>query len=590
MRIQHNIAALNTNRNVNENNKNANKTLEKLSSGYKINRAGDDAAGLAISEKMRGQIRGLNMAQKNAQDGIALIQTAEGALHEIHAMLQRVRELAVQAANDTNTETDKGMLQQEVNEMFDEIDAITDRTEYNGMKLLRGGGSIDPGGGGGGSTSRTPLVGDDLVQAQKDFTQRIVTSTLENSEKMVSDYYGLNVAGKSMDVSYITDGPGGMVARVWMGSNPRMEMDNADFFTTGDLWIDEDRIIAHEMVHAVMAGSGINTSSMPYWFIEGSAEFLPGAIERLEGSVALIGASNVVNMLTSSSHGSHFYSAGYAATMFLDAKIRQSAQNSSDQAGGLKAVLSKMQSSNLTMDAALKQVMGNNYGLDQLQSEFKLKGVAFIEHVINEVGNDKGVGSIAEISGVDANGMPIFSNKHTDESIISDATNKINTMPEATGFTYILNDNTHFDTAVVAPSIGFVKTIGGDGSMKLHIGANANQHIDVNMPTVTVGALGLNDVDIQVLADFAIPQLDNAINTISNIRSKFGALQNRLEHVVIGLGVTSENLQAAESRIRDTDMAKEMMDFTKQNILMQAAQSMLAQANQQPQHILQLLN
>ena len=142
MIINHNISALNTYRQLSLNNSNAAKSIEKLSSGYRINRAGDDAAGLAISEKMRGQIRGLNMAQKNAQDGISLIQTAEGALSETHAILQRMRELAVQAANDTNTDVDRAELQKEIEQLIDEIDRIANTTEFNTKKLLNGGASV----------------------------------------------------------------------------------------------------------------------------------------------------------------------------------------------------------------------------------------------------------------------------------------------------------------------------------------------------------------------------------------------------------------------------------------------------------------
>lgn len=137
LRIQHNIASLNTHRQLSTNQSNATRNLEKLSSGYKINRAGDDAAGLAISEKMRGQISGLNMASKNAQDSISLIQTTEGALNEVHAMLQRGRELSVQAANDSNTESDRTQLQKEVDQLLNEINDTADRTEFNTLKVLK---------------------------------------------------------------------------------------------------------------------------------------------------------------------------------------------------------------------------------------------------------------------------------------------------------------------------------------------------------------------------------------------------------------------------------------------------------------------
>ena len=155
MRIQHNISALNTHRNLYLNNNKTTKTLEKLSSGYKINRSADDAAGLAISEKMRAQIRGLNMASKNAQDGISLIQTAEGALDEVHSMLQRINELAVQASNDTNTTEDRQALQKEITQIIGEVDKIANTTEFNTMKLLDGSLANQNNNAGGGSTTNT---------------------------------------------------------------------------------------------------------------------------------------------------------------------------------------------------------------------------------------------------------------------------------------------------------------------------------------------------------------------------------------------------------------------------------------------------
>ncbi|WP_274309189.1 flagellin Hag [Solibacillus daqui] len=270
MRIQHNISALNTHRNLTFNNTQASKNLEKLSSGYKINRAGDDAAGLAISEKMRGQIRGLDMASKNAQDGISLIQTAEGALNETHSILQRMRELAVQASTDTNESVDRDKLQAEVAQLIEEIDRIASTTQFNNMNLLDG-----------------------------------------------------SFTGKA-----------------------------------------------------------------------------------------------------------------------------------------------------------------------------------------------------------------------------------------------------------------------------IHIGANEGQKLDISIGNMNSTDLSVSGVDISTSrsdADAAITTINDALNTVSEQRSKLGAWQNRLEHTINNLGASSENLTAAESRIRDTDMAKEMMGFTKNNILMQAAQSMLAQANQQPQGVLQLL-
>ena len=337
MRINHNIAALNTHRQLAANNNAVQSSLEKLSSGLKINRAGDDAAGLAISEKMRGQIRGLEMAQKNAQDGISLIQTAEGALNETHAILQRMRELAVQSANDTNNEADRGELQKEIDQLAQALNDISNDTEFNTKKLLNG------------EFSGTFHVG---------------ANESQNLKVSISD-----MSGTALEVA-----------------------------TT----------------HTADADGKITVDGTEYSFYAKDEEIVA---EDTANNTAAINAEV----------------AGYY-----------------DEDGNLLFVA----------DEALKE---------------------------------------------------------------------------------------------------------GD--------------------TVTIGI----NISSQESADAAMTTIQTAIDTVSAERSKLGAVQNRLEHTINNLGASAENLTAAESRIRDVDMAKEMMEFTKNNILTQAAQAMLAQANQTPQGVLQLL-
>lgn len=273
---------MNTYSQLNSNQSDATKNLEKLSSGYKINRAGDDAAGLAISEKMRGQISGLNMASKNAQDGISLIQTTEGALNEVHAMLQRGRELSVQAANDSNTDTDRMQLQKEVDQLLSEINDTADRTEFNTLKVLKPQEGSSPtassntftsvqtselssvansmtntttyadGTTGTGSATVTPEV--------KSLTERMLDSMLGNAEKAAYDAYGLTPDKVNLQVSYVDEAAGGRVAWVTVQSSwtqadrsditskpTAMTLDKQDFMGTSSLWIDPDRIVGHEM-------------------------------------------------------------------------------------------------------------------------------------------------------------------------------------------------------------------------------------------------------------------------------------------------------------------------------------------------------
>jgi len=389
MRIQHNLNAMNSLRQLGMNNTNTGKNLEKLSSGYKINRAGDDAAGLAISEKMRGQIRGLEQAQNNANDGISLIQTAEGGLNETHAILQRMRELAVQSANGTyQDDVDRENLDKEVTALKSEIDRIAKSTQFNKIDLLNG-----------------------------------------------------NLGGYETE---LTNSDGSNITAINISGGNLVDTDDFEF--------------------AASSATGISITSV-------SGAGLPDGVtfEAVEGA--------------------DFTESGIYT---LKAKVKDNA-----------TVADKEKYDGLTITFA--------------------------------IGKD-GLGDKAGIAlGVTALGK---------------------------GLTF-------------------------------QIGANGVEDQQVSLQVGDMSSKGLNisdiNVGLQTEANAAIEALDNAINQVSGTRADLGALQNRLEHTVNNLGVTSENLTAAESRIRDVDMAKEMMEYTKNNILTQAAQAMLAQANMQPQGVLQLL-
>lgn len=384
MRINHNIAALNTYRQLSVNNNSSQKAIEKLSSGLRINRAGDDAAGLAISEKMRSQIRGLEMASRNAQDGISLIQTAEGALNETQAILQRMRELAVQAKNGTNTEKDREALNEEYQELIEEITRIGRETEFNSLKVLNG--SLS-GAGGTGSPS------------------------IENI----------------------------------------------------------------------------------------SASLLSGGIE----SISISGEP----------------AAGTYTLSFTP---------------------------------------GESGDPNQLTITFE--GTPYIEEVTVPTGSDT-----AQVQ---------FDDLGITVTVNADLTGTISGTFE-----------------VIAATGGGGE--GGDegGGLILQIGANNGQEMVISIGDMQAESLGINDTSIDTVddAEEALTSIDNALQEVSAQRSKLGAYQNRLEHTINNLSTAAENLTAAESRIRDVDMAQEMMEFTKNSILLQASQAMLAQANQVPQGVLQLL-
>ncbi|MNH88866.1 Flagellin [compost metagenome] len=396
MIINHNITAMNTHRQLSINTANTSKNIEKLSSGLRINRAGDDAAGLAISEKMRGQIRGLDMATKNAQDGISLIQTAEGALNETHSILQRIRELAVQSSSDTNTASDRKELQKEVSQLKEEVDRIANNTEFNTKKLLNG---------------------DLSAKAYKDESAIVASKT-------------------------------GDFAVAVSGANP---LSDGDATTAKNVTADDTFVVKV---------TAFNASTNTYSYT-----------------------------ITPESTGVESAAANFTAT-----------GNATD-AVGTAATLGGV---NVTMDTT-KIKVGDSFTLVTRQEQ------------------------------------------------------------NSTG--------------------------GTTNALNFQIGSNSNQTIGVGVESMKTGDLHINKVDIstQAGATAAISTLDDAIQNVSAERAKLGAVQNRLEHTINNLGTSSENLSAAESRVRDVDMAKEMMEQTKNNILAQAAQAMLAQANQQPQGVLQLL-
>lgn len=375
MIINHNLNAMNAHRNMTGNTASAGKSMEKLSSGLRINRAGDDAAGLAISEKMRGQIRGLDQGARNAQDGISLIQTAEGALQETHSILQRMRELSVQSSTATVTADDRGAMDKEFQQLKSEVNRIADQTQFNTMDLLKGG-------------------------------------------------FGYTSTG---------------------GAN-------------------------------IVAGKGITNYNI------GGAQ---------AGSVTLTSAT------------------GTKSGVKLTAVFTDAAGNSTTQVLDDVAIPTGNNTSNISFD--------------------KL-GFSFTAN--SSLANDS------------------FGGAADDKITINNA------------------------------------------AAKFQVGANANQTIDIsirNMRADGVLAVSTNDILTQDKAQLSTTALDNAIKEVSTERANLGSVQNRLEHTIANVNTASENLSASESRIRDVDMAKEMMNFSKNNILSQAAQAMLAQANQQPQGVLQLL-
>ena len=489
MRIQHNIAALNSYRQLTGNNSAVSKNLEKLSSGYRINRAGDDAAGLAISEKMRAQITGLETAQKNANDGISLVQTAEGALTEVHSMLNRMVELADQSANGTyDNETDRANLQKEVKSLLDEIDRIAEGTNFNGINLLDG------------SLATTKLD----VAATSSFGNAAPTITQNPATGTASDIEidAGNAGERTLTVEY-ADASG------------KLHSVDVKYTSAGDKAQDVAAISK-----AIKANGEL------------SSVF----------DVTDDNASKVT--LTSKATGSE------------GAKITD--VNPSDTGKITKGNVVAGKDATVTVAAKAAAVA--------VGDKLVLNGKTY-EFVADTATKPTTDGATAVVIGVKP----------------ADTVANLNKALEKDGIKAESADAKTFTFSAIQNGKG----------LTLQIGDTAD---DFNQLTVSVGSmsaksLGIADVDIstQAGAQEAVGKIKDAINSVSSTRGDLGAIQNRLEHTINNLSVTTENMTAAESRIRDTDMADEMMSYTKNNILVQAAQAMLAQANQVPQGVLQLL-
>ena len=490
MRIQHNIAALNSYRNLTGNNNAVAKNLEKLSSGYRINRAGDDAAGLAISEKMRAQITGLNTAQKNAQDGVSLVQTAEGALTEVHSMLNRMVELADQSANGTyDNPVDRANLQKEIASLKDEIDRIADSTNFNGINLLDG--SL--------STTKLDLAAGTLggqATTVKEIPATGTTSGIAGHDKAAMGEHTLTV-------EYADEN--GTLHKV----DVKYKIDTAD---------DKGKAI-----DAILKAVSQNDTLSSVFNITKDADSV-----NFESKVTGSKGAKVVNVSTTDT------------TSKMDADKAIDGENAKVQ----------------TQGAGAKIAEGDTITLNG-------KTYEFVKDASTEPTKK---GATAVVVGADNNAT----------------LGNLNKALESAGIKAEYNAN----------DIVFSATKNGAG-LTLQIGDTS---ADFNQMTVSVSdmhtdALGIADIDIstQAGAKAAVDKIKSAINSVSSTRGDLGAIQNRLEHTINNLSVTAENMTAAESRIRDVDMANEMMAYTKNNILVQSSQAMLAQANQLPQGVLQLL-
>ena len=697
MIINHNIPALNTYNKLVINNKGMSSALEKLSSGLRINKAADDAAGLAISEKMRSQIRGLDQASRNAQDGISMIQTAEGALNETHSILQRMRELSVQAANGTYTAQDRMQIQKEIDQLTSEIDRIAGTTQFNGKNLLDGTSSaltstdllttrvfmrdglrqLDqfgqkaPGGGNyelkiTATPGKTEVQKSDIMEIKHE-TVTVSGGTAGYTVGTVQGSSGLSIAvqqgftGPSgvlltgIQIDFVVDSGDGAfkVSGLMVGNaatiHVTLQIGASGTAVSGLMQTTvtqvKDAIMALKLDGGGASMTGVNVSyfmdmkvnnasatfsgiatALTTGFTMNSTQFAATKIERV-GEVAL-STTNLYDIKEFWDSSGNFILQN-PQTINLVQGDGQKTQVTLYDTDTIQSVTDKLNDAiynglgqKYVVDSAVGQSSFVSYDPWGIDSSVMTGGSSDLQAVpgtfiirSSTSGNDGKLAFIADDPIIRALSLQTIQKAtetqfkvsvyeaHNQTLLAKDVTisgnNLIGIINKDVDVQFASNtgvrvtwDNTNkkFILSGLATATSTFVHI-SDNTTVFHIGANQKQDIGVGIGDMGSKALGVNNILVNTneLANASIGKIDAAIFRVSSERAKLGAVQNRLDHTINNLSVTSENLTASESRIRDVDMAKEMMNFTKFNILNQAATAMLAQANQMPQTVLQLL-
>jgi flagellin len=614
MILNTNISALNNLRITNTLSEKSSGVLEKLSSGLKINRAADDAAGVAISGKMRGQIRGLEQAGRNIQDGISFVQVADGSLGTVHDILQRGKELCVQAANDTNTQQDRVQLNQELEKLCQEIDKIGTDAEFNTLQIFANGGapilfsqtqSFAARAAGGSSVTFDKALtrNQEILAMAADVwvpsALKAIYSTFSNlvtvddpEELRITVTSMGNTKGGSLRPAFPSTGGGAVLFELKINKdliNTTVDgFDNSGGLRGGGLLVDQ--LIAHEMTHAVMADNmeRANYEALPGWFSEGMCEAISGGFQLRMANVSNEDLQKKLNNNNKDTFS--MYYSGYAAVMYIG--FLAGGSHIGRITEGIGLVLDKLKAGE-TFDQALQNTIG--FTKANFMNHFKNDSavIGFLEDLRQTVGN--GSGSILKTGG-----GPLKASLQNTINDVLDPSISSNHFVVSTPLPgRVTSISTQGSTAPVPPSGspggssgGSVITPSASGGLIIQLGANGNQNLTVDrfaMSAADLGVPSVGSLDTRESYNDAIQSYDDAIGLVSNMRSYYGATQNRLEFALENANIAAVNTQASDSRIRDANISNLMLEFTKTNILTQSATAMLAQANQMPQSILSIL-
>ncbi len=575
MVVRSNIMAVNSQRQLGMNNSQVSKALEKLSSGYRINRAGDDASGLAISEKMKSQIKGLDTASLNAQDGISLVQTAEGALTEVHNMLNRMTELATRSANGINEDLNRESLQLEVDKLQEEIDRISQSTNFNGIKLLDG--SL---GGGNVSANGTTFTG----------------------ASDVSKFSSAEVTGAASGVSF-TAVTSASATETFVIDGQKLEID----WSKGD---------AKKFLESITSVNGsttaIATEAGKEWANKLTELFnnqiqeqgLKGSVKvTFDGTNFTLKSENKGSDSEFSFSGSTLTEAGKSLGSLLFGgsttandpitSIISKAQNeyNGDTIAANSTFQMNINGTKVVVTVATqitKTSSANTVTMDTVATALQ----GYIQTAVDEYNKQNGLSTTGGVFDK-ASGLTSLDKADFTVEAADDGGFLIKYNGDVEDVKFSFSDIGDKDIASALGLANGSSMAGGNRGLILQIGDTADTFNQIAVSVANMSSLGIGVADVDISkregAASAIDTIRSAIDKVSEQRAVLGATQNRLEYTINNLDTASENLQSANSRIRDTDMAKMMMEYTKVNVLTQSAQAMLAQANQQPQSVLQLL-
>ncbi|WDE07499.1 flagellinolysin [Thalassomonas viridans] len=556
-------------------------TFARLSSGMRINSAADDAAGLQISNRMTSQISGLSVAQRNANDGISIAQTAEGALEEVTNVLFRMRDLSLQASNGILSNDDKDALDKEFSQLKQELTRINETTTFGGKQVFNQTDTIGSGG---------------ADEAERNILNVLQSGVLAESEDIIQSTLGLTGDGADFKINLENiDGASGVLASVSYlapaGTELVMNIDLDDFSTLdGDKTKQLKSTLLHEMVHAVMANQ-MDLAATPTWFREGTAEAVSGADDRVASDIANFGVAALKAELNGifgdnsapTSTGIEIagvYSGGYIAMRYLEDKIGSA---------GIQAFMGAL-AAGQTFDTAFSTT--TSYANEAAFQAEIMGGTVFEDFItsnINTTNADNGA-----FGGLDADGGPSRA-----ETIVG--ANGNNTTANFTAYFVKGDDDTDpndFTSGTNYAAAGLNQVLlseydselsGPKETTQFQIGANADETIKMLVGGFSSDNLGLSGIDLVADSQSAIASIDDALQYVNDQRASLGAFSNRLDHAISNLSNIESNISASRSRIQDTDFAQETSKQTKLQIQQQAITALLSQSQSLPQIALALI-